>query len=295
METGKGYQQDLRYKKNMELLGVRPQQLGDVSYSQFQPASIPFAVGSAAAQGTSPTQAAINTLLDLPFLQNYNKAMSDIKEGGIAQAGANFASSVPSQFVPTALSQVNQAFDNTTRETYSPNKLQQGLNQAIAKLPLAAQTLPERVNVKGEPVQRYESTGITRLGDIFLNPTFINKKKDDTVIKEMNKLYNETGEIAPLLPVAQRSIKVNGKQKKLTGKEVNQYQKEVGKISYNLRKRALDNDTFKAMNSDEKVDYLNKINKGVTQAVKIMMFNDNPKKIQPFAQQILDNYDTFTK
>lgn len=295
METGKGYQQDLRLKKNLELLGIRPQQVGDMSYSQFQPASIPFAVGAATATGESPVQAGINTLLDLPFLQNYNKIMSDIKDKGLTEAGANFAASIPSQFVPTALSQVNQSFDNTARETYSPNKLQQGLNVAGAKIPFVAQTLPERVNVKGEPVQRYESTGITRLGDIFLNPTFINKKKNDVVIKEMNKLYNDTGEIAPLLPVVQRTIKVNGEQKKLTGKEVNQYQKEVGKISYYLRKKALESDTFKSMNSDEKIDYLSKMNKGVTQAVKIMMFKDNPKKIQPFAQEIIDNYDTFTK
>ena len=279
----------------MELLGIRPQQLGDISYSQFQPASIPFSVGAATATGESPTQAGINTLLDLPFLQNYNKIMSDVKDKGIAEAGANFAASIPSQFVPTLLGQVNQAFDNTTRETYSPNKLQQGLNTAGAKIPFVAQTLPERVNVKGEPIQRYESTGITRLGDIFLNPTFINKKKDDVVIKQMNKLYQETGEIAPLLPVAQRTIKVNGEQKKLTGEEVNKYQKEVGKISYYLRKKAIESDSFKSMNSDEQIDYLNKMNKGVTQAVKIIMFNDSPKKIQPFAQQILDNYDTFTK
>lgn len=295
LETGKGFQQDLRLKKNLELLGIRPQQVGDMSYSQFQPASIPFAVGAATATGESPTQAGLNTLLDLPFLQNYNQIMSDIKDKGLAQAGANFTASIPSQFVPTALGQINQAFDNTVRETYSPNKLQQGLNVAGAKIPFVAQTLPARVNVKGEPVQRYESTGITRLGDIFLNPTFINKKKNDVVIKEMNKLYNDTGEIAPLLPVAQRTIKVNGEQKKLTGKEVNQYQKEVGKISYYLRKKALESDTFKSMNSDEKIDYLRKMNKGVTQAVKVMMFNDSPKKIQPFAQEIIDNYDTFTK
>ena len=49
------------------------------------------------------------------------------------------------------------------------------------------------------------------------------------------------------------------------------------------------------MNSDEQIGYLNKMNKGVTQAVKIMMFNDSPKKIQPFAQEIIDNYDTFIK
>ena len=141
--------------------------------------------------------------------------MSDVKQDGIAKAGANFAASIPSQFVPTALGQLNQVFDNTMRETYSPNKLQQGLNVAGAKFPFIAQTLPERINVKGEPIQRYERTGITRMGDIFLNPTFINKKKDDVVIKEMNKLYQETGEIAPLLPVAQRTIKINGEQKKI--------------------------------------------------------------------------------
>src|SRR5574344_1392408 len=96
LETGKGYQQDLRLRKNMELLGIRPQQVGDISYSQFQPASIPFAVGAATATGESPTQAGLNTLLDLPFLQNYNKIMSDIKDKGLAQAGANFAASIPS-------------------------------------------------------------------------------------------------------------------------------------------------------------------------------------------------------
>src|SRR5574344_602414 len=295
LETGKGFQQDLRLKKNLELLGIRPQQLGDISYSQFQPASIPFAVGAATATGESPTQAGLNTLLDLPFLQNYNKIMSDIKQDGIAQAGANFAASIPSQFVPTALSQVNQAFDNTARETYSPHKLQQGLNVAGAKIPFVAQTLPARVNVKGEPIQRYESTGVTRLGDIFLNPTFINKKKNDVVIKEMNKLYQETKEAIPLLPVADRTIDTPDGRKKLSSKEYTQYQTKLGKINYYLRKKAVESDTFKMMNNEEKLNYLEKVNEATNNAVKYMLFGIEPKSQKSFTQDILDNYDTFTK
>jgi len=295
LETGKGFQQDLRLKKNLELLGIRPQQIGDISYAPFQPMSIPFAVGTASATGENPLQAGVNTLLDLPFLQNYNKILGDIKQDGIAQAGINFVASTPSQFVPTALSQVNQLADNTARETYSPNKLQQGFNVAGAKIPFVAQTLPEQFDVTGQSKQRYETQGAARVGDVFLNPTFINKKKNDPVIKEMKSLYEATEEIAPLLPVAQRTVKINGEYRKLTGKEVSTYQKDMGKIGYYLRKRALESDNYKNLSPDEKVDYLQNINKSVNQAVKMTLFDEAPSKYARYTQEILDNYDTFNQ
>ena len=295
LETGKGYQQDLRYKKNLEMLGIRPQQVGDVSYSPFQPMSIPFAVGSASATGESPIQAGVDTLLDLPFLQNYNKIVGDIKQDGIAQAGVNFLASVPSQFVPTALSQLNQLADNTARETYSPNKLQQGLNVAGSKIPFVAQTLPKRYNVAGEEQQRYETQGVARAGDVFLNLTFINKKKNDPVIKEMTTLYKDTEETAPLLPVAQRTIKINGEKVKLTGKQASEYQRDMGKIGYYLRKQALNSEDYRALSPDEKVDYLQNVNKSVNQAVKMTLFGETPNKYARYTQDILDNYEDFKK
>ena len=63
------YQTNKKIRENLQPLGIRPDQLGDMWYAPFQPMSIPLAVGNAVAYGKDPLQAGINTVVDLPFLQ----------------------------------------------------------------------------------------------------------------------------------------------------------------------------------------------------------------------------------
>ena len=69
----------------------------------------------------------------------------------------------------------------------------------------------------------------------------------------------------------------------------------LGKINYYLRQKALNSDNFKMMDNEEKVKYMRDLNSSVDQAVKSVLFNHSPKKQEKYTQEIIDNYDTFTK
>lgn len=272
------YQTNKKIRENLQPLGIRPDQLGDMWYAPFQPMSIPLAVGNAVAYGKDPLQAGINTVVDLPFLQGISRGLRDLQEGNYAQAGVNVASSIPSQFVPTLGSQFAQTIDPYQRETYDPNKLQYGLNSAIAKVPFASKTLPEKIDVTGQPIERYSTNGGRKLFDIFLNPTFINKKTTDPVLSELKYIYDQTKETSHFMPSVKKKLEfidVDGNTQKLvlTGREFSEYQRRLGQRMYNEFDYIMDLPEY--ANADEygKIKILEKAKKLVQAEVDNEMWN----------------------
>ena len=272
------YQTNKKIRENLQPLGIRPDQLGDMWYAPFQPMSIPLAVGNAVAYGKDPLQAGINTVVDLPFLQGISRGLRDLQEGNYAQAGINVASSIPSQFVPTLGSQIAQTIDPYQRETYDPNKLQYGLNSAIAKVPFASKTLPEKIDVTGQPIERYSTKGGQKLFDIFLNPTFINKKTTDPVLSELKYIYDQTKETSHFMPSVKKKLEftdVEGNPQKLvlTGREFSEYQRRLGQRMYNEFDYIMDLPEY--ANADEygKIKILEKAKKLVQAEVDNEMWN----------------------
>ena len=276
------YQTNKKIRENLQPLGIRPDQLGDMWYAPFQPMSIPLAVGNAVAYGKDPLQAGINTVVDLPFLQGISRGLRDLQEGNYAQAGVNVASSIPSQFVPTLGSQIAQTIDPYQRETYDPNKLQYGLNSAIAKVPFASKTLPEKIDVTGQPIERYSTKGGRKLFDIFLNPTFINKKTTDPVLSELKYIYDQTKETSHFMPSVKKKLEftdVDGNPQKLvlTGREFSEYQRRLGQRMYNEFDYIMDLPEY--ANADEygKIKILEKAKKLVQAEVDNEMWNKRNK------------------
>lgn len=272
------YQTNKKIRENLQPLGIRPDQIGDMWYAPFQPMSIPLAVGNAAAYGKDPLQAGINTVVDLPFLQGISRGLRDLQEGNYAQAGINVASSIPSQFVPTLGSQFAQTIDPYQRETYDPNKLKYGLNSAIAKIPFASKTLPEKIDVTGQPIERYSTKGGQKLFDIFLNPTFINKKTTDPVLSELKYIYDQTKETSHFMPSVDKKLEfvdVDGNPQKivLTGREFSEYQRRLGQRMYDEFNYVMDLPEY--ANADEygKIKILENAKKLVKAEVDNEMWN----------------------
>ena len=46
---------------------------------------------------------------------------------------------------------------------------------------------------------------------------------------------------------------------------------------------------------EERIKYMRNLNSSIDQAVKSVLFNHSPKKQEKYTQEIIDNYDTFTK
>lgn len=272
------YQRNKTIRENLQPLGIRPDQLGDMWYAPFQPMSSPIATGTAMAYGENPLFAGLNTVVDQPYLQGVTRGLRDLQEGNWTDAGINVLSSIPSQFVSTFGSQVAQTIDPYQRETYDPNKLQYGLNSAIAKVPFASKTLPEKIDVTGQPIERYSTKGARKLGDIFLNPTFINEKTTDPVLSELKYIYDETKETSHFLPSVKKKLEfkdVDGNTQKivLTGREFSEYQRRLGQRMYDEFDYIMDLPQY--ANADEygKIKLLEQAKKLVKDEVDNEMWN----------------------
>lgn len=272
------YNTNKKIKANLKPLGISTGQIGNVWYEPFQPMSTSIAIGNAMASGEDPAQAGLNTMLDLPFLQNVNKAVADVRQKGSVEAGKNFVAGLPAQFVPTLLSQAGQVIDPYQREAYDSNILKQGLNQAIAKTPGLSKTLPEKIDVTGKPIERYESKGGKRLFDIFLNPTYVTQKKDDVTLSELKRLYDKTGETKQFLPVVDKNVsyknlKGEDVKIKLTGKQFSEYQKQVGTINKQILDNLVNTDFYKNIDDEEKIKLISTVTSATKNVIDTKLFN----------------------
>ena len=272
------YTKNKKIRENLQPLGIRPDQLGDMWYAPFQPMSSPIATGTAMAYGENPLYAGLNTVVDQPYLQGVTRGLRDLQEGDWTKATTNVVASIPSQFVPTLASQFAQSIDPYQRETYDPNKLQYGLNSAIAKIPFASKTLPEKIDVTGQPIERYSTKGGQKLFDIFLNPTFINKKTTDPVLSELKYIYDQTKETSHFMPSVDKKLEftdVDGNPQKivLTGREFSEYQRRLGQRMYDEFNYVMDLPEY--ANADEygKIKILENAKKLVKAEVDNEMWN----------------------
>lgn len=272
------YTKNKKIRENLQPLGIRPDQLGDMWYAPFQPMSSPIATGTAMAYGENPLYAGLNTVVDQPYLQGVTRGLRDLQEGDWTKAATNVVASIPSQFVPTFAGQLAQSIDPYQRETYDPNKLQYGLNSAIAKIPFASKTLPEKIDVTGQPIERYSTKGGQKLFDIFLNPTFINKKTTDPVLSELKYIYDQTKETSHFMPSVDKKLEfidVDGNPQKivLTGREFSEYQRRLGQRMYDEFNYVMDLPEY--ANADEygKIKILENAKKLVKAEVDNEMWN----------------------
>ena len=272
------YTKNKKIRENLQPLGIRPDQLGDMWYAPFQPMSSPIATGTAMAYGENPLYAGLNTVVDQPYLQGVTKGLRDLQEGDWTKAATNVVASIPSQFVPTFAGQLAQSIDPYQRETYDPNKLKYGLNSAIAKVPFASKTLPEKIDVTGQPIERYSTKGGQKLFDIFLNPTFINKKTTDPVLSELKYIYDQTKETSHFMPSVDKKLEftdVDGNPQKivLTGREFSEYQRRLGQRMYDEFNYVMDLPEY--ANADEygKIKILENAKKLVKAEVDNEMWN----------------------
>ena len=235
-----------------EAAKLRP---GDIlwQYEWAQPISVPIAVGANIAQEqakealevalgrreppdrveqvSNVVLGALNTLMNTSVLRGLQEAFEIPygEENKIKAFAMNVVRQIPSQAVPTFVSQINRFLDRYERETYSPDTMESLLNVARARIPGLAQQLPVRVTTLGQHVER-------RLNffEAFLLPFQATRFEPTEEAKIVMDLLSTTGDerIAPR--VVQRFItgreRGTGLQRRveLTGEQFVRYQTIVG-------------------------------------------------------------------
>lgn len=167
----------------------------------------------------------IGTLTEQSVLQGLKRAAEGYPGQTVTDKIFDILSDVPASFIPTAFNQAKQLTDNAARETYSPDKFEQSLNKAKARIPGAAEDLPQRYDTLGRPKETYQNNSAF---NVLLNPGFSSRYELSPEAKMVVDLINETGDetLAPRVPG--KSITVDGKSIKLTGDQFSRYQQLQG-------------------------------------------------------------------
>jgi hypothetical protein len=264
-------------------IGSNPYSLniGDkyISWDWAAPTALLFSMGGDIAQSqkdgsnilraaTEGASTAANTLLEQPLFTGVSNLVA---YGDLGQGLASTALSTPTSFTPTALKQIAQLFDNTARNTYDPNPVKQAANQVISKIPFASKTLEPQITTFGEERKNYNSSGLKRGLDIFINPSFDNNYKTTETQQKIKDIAENTGDASIYPKITGKKITLGGQTLQLSPKEVKEYQETVGR-NYLIGAESIVNSNKTDL---EKAKQLDSLYKKINDEAKEDIFKNN--------------------
>lgn len=172
--------------------------------------------------------------------------------------GTNAVKSYVNQFIPTALGQVARTSDEYERSTTSTKTgvlskaVDQTKLQAMSKIPGLRQQLPVRTDVWGKE-QKQEGSIVEKGFKNAILPFTIKNISNSKVDKELNELYNQTGETS-ILPSTSldKTYTINGQKYRMTNEEYTKYKKEYGQNSYKLLEGLISSKEYKDLTNEQK-------------------------------------------
>lgn len=176
---------------------------------------------------------ALNPMTDMSVMQSIERVMTSIAYGGnaVKSAASTTFSSYLQQYIPTLLSQFAQIGDSKQRNTNTGgNVLEKTYDQIKYKVPLARNTLPEKLDVWGN-ANKTASNIPQRMFEALLSPANRKDYKVDKTTKELERLARETDDTSMLPTVKNKSLRVNGEDYKLKGKDYVNLQRTYGKTA----------------------------------------------------------------
>jgi len=221
-------------------------QKGDtlISYDWFQPLAMALSFGvnmsnngfGKAIKGQPENYlegmvGAINSIAEQPLFSGIQQLATKYPGETAGEQAARGLGTVikgaAASFIPTAINQVKQLTDNSSRITYDTNFLKDMVNRVIVKLPGLSKTLPKSYDVLGEEKQTYPGNSNNPF-NVFINPAFINKYNPSKEAMLAISTFQETGETNQFPRETRRYFTVSGERFDLTPDEWSQMQKIVG-------------------------------------------------------------------
>ena len=243
------------------------------------PEALPFFVGVNLAEMTEikdmsmkdALEAASNIsapLLEMSCLQSLNDMFESVSSAwgsgvsAIWQVPVNAATSYVTQALPTLFGQVERVFESKRETTYTDNNkwatsnMQYLAGKVFNKLPLESGQIPY-IDAWGRETK--EGNVVGRAAENLLSPAYVNKIYTSPMEKELQRLYEQTGEASVLPDRAGKKITVNGNEIDLTGKQYVQYATAKGQKSYEILTKMTDTAQYAKLTDADKVEVISKV------------------------------------
>lgn len=262
----------------------------------------------------------------LQGIQNILNELSYSTENVLATFGTNATLGYASQGIPTIAGQFARAIDDTRRSTYTDQpagfkrQFDKTLTKIENKLPFLSKTNEPYVNASGQEQQNeglashfLGNNFVTRLADQMLSPGYFKNGTISDVDKELNRLYDATGENV-YKNVASGKIG----DSKISKEAFTKYQELYGGNNDKLYNAIIGSPEYNAMDDSQKVDLIGDIKKFSKLIAdhevggKDITSNSDQKKYDIYKEQGIDgviqylkdsakakaldlSYDTYTK
>lgn len=229
-------------------------------------------------------------MVNMSMLQGINDAIENVKfsDNPLIDLGTNTVFSYLSQGVPTLLGQIARTSDDTRRRNYVEQgsafpTIQMALQRNKSKIPGALQTQQPYVDAWG----REEPTGniAERAFSNFLSPGYTSEKQTSSMEKELERLYEETGDAGVLPSSAQKSITNQGEKYVLTAEEYTEYQRTMGKTSYELLSKLTGSSEYKKLTDEQRTDAVSEVYSYAKDLAKEEMLKSRGVKYEPSSKR----------
>lgn len=227
--------------------------------SDFQPSMMSVITGAAWAQAASgdetPEQAAkgavvafTNTLADNSNLSNIGDLFGnyDGLGGGLWDA----ALGLPQSMVPSLSNAIAKTTDTTVRNPYdATDPIQSQKNQIMAKIPGLSKELPAAYDTWGNEKQRDNAAF-----EQFLDPAAFTNQTASSRDKEIQRLYEATGDIGVYPPSVKNGTDVDGL--KLDNTQTSEYQRTAGQLNRQIVDEVMRTDEYRQADDATRVKML---------------------------------------
>lgn len=267
-----------------------------VSYDWAQPMSIPVTIGaniqdqneeyrktkptvegaiSRASSVIEPFATGADVIVEQPLFTGLKQFFTSLSYGNLFYALSKSGQRALSSFVPSVVNQARQFVDNTMRETYDPSYLQEMFNLTKNRIPGVSESLPPRRDVFGEEKELYQDNTNT-IFNVFFNPAFVNRVKEDPEARHLLELIEYTGEtVRPGTdPTKLREQKLFGYEIVPTPEAIDKQIQYVGVRSKKFLQDLMADQNFNEMSEDEQVAILQKGFSKISSEGRLQMFLD---------------------
>ena len=206
-------------------------------------------------------------VFEMTMLQGVNNAIQTATyadQAPISAIATNAAVNYAGQFVPTILGQIARTIDPVRRDTYFVDKnsqlpadVQRFLKKNMAKIPGVSMMLPAKIDPWGRETVS-EGWGWRALQN-FLSPGYASVIQKGEVDKELERLYEQTGD-AELLPAyAVKYFTVEGEKKELTTEEYVKFAKNCGGTALKELDALIGTQFYKNLSDEQKAKAIGKV------------------------------------
>lgn len=249
---------------------------GNVTLDCLAPEALPFFMGvelmDSMGQGGNTAESISTALksisdpmLELSMLQSLNDVIDSVSFSE-NKLGALVSSALVSYFtqpIPTFGGQIERSAEDVRMTTYTdknlrlPTDIQYAIGRASARIPGWDYQQVPYIDAWG----REEKSGTLpmRAMDNFLNPAYTSSMQVTDVDKEIQRLYNQTGDGGVVPDRPQKYITVDGERVDLTGEQYVEYATKRGQTQFKLLEELLDSSLYRSLGDEEKTQAVSSV------------------------------------